>query len=90
MHTETRQISSLRSQYISKEIRSNLVRKDVAELNDKSYHFPDPTLEKLKRAFNNYTKLKLRFLSTPTLFQYILKPSPISIMQPIRTPQDIF
>ena len=68
MHTETRQISSLRNQEVSKEIQSDLVRKDVAEFNDKFYHFRYATLEIFKKAFNNYPKLKSRFLSTPTLY----------------------
>ena len=57
------QISNFRSQDASKEILSELVRKDVAEFNDK-YTF----LKMFKGAFNNYSKLKLPsfFLSTPT------------------------
>ena len=39
MLTETRQISNLRSQDISKEILSDLMRKDLAEFNDKFSHF---------------------------------------------------
>ena len=89
MSKETCQISSLRSQDVSKAILSDLVRKDVAEFNDKFDHFQYATLEKFKKAFNNYTKLKLRFLSIPTLMQYIVKTSAISITnhQPIRANQ---
>ena len=39
MLTETRQISNLRRPDVSKEILSDLVRKDVAEFSDKFYHF---------------------------------------------------
>ena len=35
MPTETRQISNLRSQDVSKEILSDLVRKDLTEFSDK-------------------------------------------------------
>ena len=59
MHAETRQISNLRSQDVSKEILSDLVRKDVAEFNDKFYNFQYATLEMFKGAFINYSALKL-------------------------------
>ena len=39
MLMETSQISNLRSQDVSKEILSDLVRKNVAEFNDKFFHF---------------------------------------------------
>ena len=39
MHVETRQVSNLGSQDVSKEILSDLVKKDVAKFNDKFYHF---------------------------------------------------
>ena len=39
MLTETRQISDLRSQDVSKEILSDLVRRNVAEFSDKISHF---------------------------------------------------
>ena len=39
MLMETHQISNLRSQDISKEILSGVVRKDVAEFSDKFSHF---------------------------------------------------
>ena len=73
MHTEMRKISSLRNQEVSKEILSDLVRKDVAEFNNKFYHFQYATLEMFKKAFNNYPKLKLLFLSTPTLYAMYCK-----------------
>ena len=38
MLTETRQISNLRSQDVSKEILSDLVRKNVAEFSDKFFY----------------------------------------------------
>ena len=46
----TRQISNLRSQDVSKEILSDLRRKDVAEFNDKFYHFQYATLAMFKGA----------------------------------------
>ena len=49
MHTETHQISNLGSQDVFKEILSDLVKKDVAEFNDKFYHFEYATLEMFKR-----------------------------------------
>ena len=45
MHTEMRQISNLRSQDVSKEILLDLVRKDVADFNDRFFHFQHATLE---------------------------------------------
>ena len=42
-------------------IRFYLVRNDVAELNDKFYHFQYATLEMFKRTFIKFSKLKLRF-----------------------------
>ena len=39
MLTQTRQISILRSKDVSKEILSDLVRKNVAEFSDKFLHF---------------------------------------------------
>ena len=58
MLTETRQISNLTNQDVSKEIQSDLVRKNVAEFSDK---FQYATREMCKRALNNYSMLKLRF-----------------------------
>ena len=54
MLTETRQISNLRTQDVSKEILSDLVRKNIAE-------FSVQTREMCKGALNNYPMLKLRF-----------------------------
>ena len=48
MLTETRQISNLRSQDVSKEILSDLVRKNVAEFSDKFFHFQYATREMCK------------------------------------------
>ena len=64
MLTETRQISNL-SQDVSKEILSDLVRKNVAEFSDKFFHFQYATLEMFKGALNNYTMLKLLFNQHP-------------------------
>ena len=61
MLTETRQISNLTTQDISKEIQSDLVRKNVAEFSDEFFHFQYATREMCKRAVNNYSMLKLRF-----------------------------
>ena len=63
MLTETRQISNLRSQDVSKEILSDLVRKDVAEFSDVLFHFQYATLEIFKGTLNNYSMLKLRFFN---------------------------
>ena len=90
MLTETRQISNLRSQDVSKEILSDLVRKNVAEFSDKFFHFQYATLEMFKAALNNYSMLKLCFLINSHTFTCIVKTSPISIMQLIRTPNHIF
>ena len=68
---ETRQISNL-SQDVSKEIRLDLVRKNVAEFSDKFFHFQYATLEMFKGALNNYTVLKLLFNQHPT-FCNVLK-----------------
>ena len=61
MLAETCQISNLRSQDVSKEILSDLVRKNVAEFSDKFFHFQYAIQEMCKGAFNNYSMLKLRF-----------------------------
>ena len=63
MLTEKHQISNLRNQDVSKEILSDLVRKDVAEFSDKFSHFQYATLEMFKTEFNNYSMLKLRFFN---------------------------
>ena len=58
MHTETPQISNLRSHGVSKETLSDSVRKDLAEFN-KFCHFQYATLEMFKGVFNNYSMLKM-------------------------------
>ena len=63
MLTETRQISNLRSQDVSKEILSDLVRKNVAEFSDKFFHFQYATRQICLRVSNNYSMLKLRFFN---------------------------
>ena len=59
--TETRQISNLTSQDVSKKILSDLVRKNVPKSNNKFHHFQYATLEMFKGAFDNYSMLKWRF-----------------------------
>ena len=71
MLTETRQISNLRSQDVSKEILSDLVRKNVAEFSDKFFHFQYATLEMFKGALNNYSMLKLLFNQHPPFFNVL-------------------
>ena len=61
MLTETRQISNFRSQDVSKEILSDLVRKNVAEFSDKFFHLLYATRKMCKGELNNYSMLKLRF-----------------------------
>ena len=91
MLPESRQISNLRSQDVSMEILSNLVRKNVAEFSDKFFHFQYATREMCKEALNNYSMLKLRcFLISTHTFAMYCKKSPISIMQLIRPPNHIF
>ena len=90
MLTETRQISNLRNQDVSTEIVLDLVRENVAEFSDKFFHFQYATLEMFKAALNNYSMLKLCFLINSHTFTCIVKTSPISIMQLIRTPNHIF
>ena len=63
MLTETCQISNLRSQDVSKEILSDLVRKNVAEFSDKFFHFQYATREMCKGALNHYSMVKLRFFN---------------------------
>ena len=72
MLMETRQISNLRNQDVSKEILSDLVRKDVAEFSDKFSHFQYATLEMFKAALNNYSVLKLRFFNQHPHFCNVL------------------
>ena len=90
MLTETSQISNLRNEDVSKEILSDLVRKDVAEFSDKFSYFQYAALEMFKVALNNYSMRKLFFLINTLTFTCIVKTSPISIMQLIRTPNHIF
>ena len=76
IHTETCQISKLKSQDFSKEILSDFVRKDVAEFNNKFYLFQYATLEMFRGAFNNYSMLKIRFfINTHTFAMYCRKVS---------------
>ena len=72
MLMETRQISNLRNQDVSKEILSDLVRKDVAEFSDKFSHFQYATLEMFKAELNNYSMLKLRFFNQHPHFCNVL------------------
>ena len=71
MLTETREISNLRSQDVSKEILSDLVRKNVAKFSDKFFHFQYATLEMFKGALNNYSMLKLLFNQHPPFFNVL-------------------
>ena len=73
MLTETRQISNLRSQDVSKEILSDLVRKNVAGFSDKFFHFQYATLEMCKGVLNNYSMLKLLFLTNTHTFAMYCK-----------------
>ena len=73
MLTETRQISNLRSQDVSKEILSDLVRKNVAGFSDKFFHFHYATLEMCKGVLNNYSMLKLLFLTNTHTFAMYCK-----------------
>ena len=72
MLTETREISNLRSQDVSKEILSDLVRKNVAKFSDKFFHFQYATREMCKGALNNYSMLKLRFFNQHPHFCNVL------------------
>ena len=54
MLTETRQISNLRNQDVSKEILLDLVRKDVADFSGMFFHLQYATLEMFRGALNNY------------------------------------
>ena len=73
MHTKTHQIWNLTSQYLSKEILSDIDRKDFAEFNDKFYHFQYATVEIFKWAFNNYSMIKLRFFHQQPHFCNVLQ-----------------
>ena len=72
MLTETHQNSNLRNQDVSKEILSDLVRKNVSEFSVKFFHFQYATREMCKAALNNYSMLKLRvfLISTHTFAMY--------------------
>ena len=72
MLTETRQISNLRGQDVSKEILSDLVRKNVAEFSDKFFHFQYKTREMCKGTLNHYSMLKLRFFNQNPHFCNVL------------------
>ena len=72
MLTETHQISNLRSQDVSKEVLSDLVRKNAAEFSDKSFHFQYATLEMLKGALNDYSMLKLLLNQHPPFCIYFI------------------
>ena len=72
MLTEMRQIVNLRSQDVSIEILSDLVRENVAEFSDKLFHFQYATREMHKRTLNNYSMLKLRFLNQHPHFCNVL------------------
>ena len=65
MLTETRRISNLRSQDVSKEILLDLARKNVAEFSDTFFHFQYATLEMFKGTLNNYSMLMLLFKQHP-------------------------
>ena len=71
MLTKTRQISNLRNQYVSKEIFSDLARKDIAKFSDKFSYFQYATLEMFKAALNNYSMLKLLFNQHPPFFNVL-------------------
>ena len=73
MHSETRQISNLRSQEVSKGILSDLVRKDAGEFKDKFNHIQYATLEMFKGTFNNYSVLKMRFFINTHTFEIYCK-----------------
>ena len=72
MPTKTRQISNLRSQDISQEILSDLVRKNVAKFSEKFFHFQYVTREMSKGALNNYSMLKLCFFNQHPYFCNVL------------------
>ena len=72
MLTETCQILNLRRQDVSKEIVSDLVRKNVAKFSDKFFHFQYATLEMCKRAWNDYSMLKLHFFNQHPCFCNVL------------------
>ena len=57
MLTERRQISNLRSQDVSKEILSDLARKNVVEFSDKFFHFQYAALEIFNETLINHSML---------------------------------
>ena len=71
MLTATRQISNL-SHNVSKEILSDLVRDNVAELSDKFFHLHYATRDMCKGALNNCSMLKLRFFNQHPHFCHVL------------------
>ena len=74
---ETRHISSLMSQDVSKEILSDLVTKNVVEFSDKFFHFQYATLEMFKGELNNYSLVKLLFFNQrPPFCNVLLKGHP--------------
>ena len=77
MHTEKCQISNFGSEDASKEILTDLLRKDVAEFNNMFYHFEYATMEMLAESFNYCLVLKLRiFHQQPHLFCVLQKRLP--------------
>ena len=72
MLTATRQISNLRSQGVSKEILSDLAKKNVAEFSDKFLHFQHATRDMCKGVLNNYSMLILRFFNQHPQFSNVL------------------
>ena len=77
MHTEKCQISNFGSEDVSKEILTDLFRKDVAEFNNMFYHFEYATMEMLAESFNYYLVLNLRiFHQQPHLFCVLQKRLP--------------
>ena len=72
MLTATRQISNLRSQGVSKEILSDLAKKNVAEFSDKFLHFQYATRDMCKGVLNNYSMLILRFFNQHPQFSNVL------------------
>ena len=89
MLMEMREILNWRNQDVSKEILLDLVRKDVAEFNDKFYHFQYAALEMFQGALNNYSMLKFFFFINTHVWQCIVKASSIFIMQLLKTPNHI-
>ena len=60
------------NQDVSKEILSDLVRKNVAEFSDKFFHFQYATRDMCKGALYNYSMLKLRFFNQHPHFCNVL------------------